>query len=36
LNRKEFGMDYNSKLNPIQDLVTIRYEVNLRKPKQTP
>jgi polyisoprenoid-binding protein YceI len=33
LNRKDFGISYDSRMNPISDAVLIRYEVNLRKPK---
>lgn len=33
LNRKDFGVSYNSRMNPVEDIVGVRYEVNLRKPK---
>ncbi len=33
LNRKEFGISYNSRLNPVEDVVAVRYEVSLIKPK---
>jgi len=36
LNRRDFGINYNSRLNPIEDVVGVRYEVNLRKPKPKP
>lgn len=36
MNRKDFGVSYNSRLNPIHDIVGVRYEVNLRKPKPAP
>ena len=36
LNRQDFGVSYNSRMNPIQDVVGVRYEVNLRKPRPAP
>lgn len=36
LNRRDFGVSYQSRLNPIEDIIGIRYEVNLRKPKPKP
>lgn len=34
LNRKDFGVSYSSRMNPIQDMVEIRYEIGLLKPKE--
>ncbi len=36
LKRQEFGVSYQSRLNPIQDVVGVRYEVSLLKPKPAP
>ncbi len=33
LNRKDFGMTYNSNMNKIEDVATVTYEFNLRKPR---
>ena len=29
VNRKEFGMNYNSKLNPIEDMVSVQFDMHL-------
>jgi polyisoprenoid-binding protein YceI len=34
LNRKDFGMTFNSAMNKIEDIATVTYELNLRKPNQ--
>ena len=33
LNRMDFGVKYNSGMNKIEDIVTVTYELNLRKPR---
>jgi polyisoprenoid-binding protein YceI len=30
LNRKDFGMTYNSKMNPIEDMVTVQFDLHLQ------
>lgn len=29
LNRRDFGMNYNSRLNPIEDMVTVQFDMHL-------
>lgn len=33
LNRLDFGVKYNSNMNKIEDVVSVTYELNLRKPR---
>ncbi len=33
LNRMEFGVKYNGAMNKIEDVVSVTYELNLRKPR---
>ena len=33
INRQDFGIKFNSAMNPIQDVATVTYELNLQKPK---
>jgi polyisoprenoid-binding protein YceI len=33
VNRQDFGVSYNSTMNKIEDMATITYELNLRKPR---
>jgi len=29
VNRRDFGMNYNSRMNPVEDLVTIQFDMHL-------
>ena len=33
INRQDFGVSYNSRLNPIEDLVTVQLDVHLQQPR---
>lgn len=33
LNRKEYGISYDSRMNPVEDIVGVRYELSLVKPR---
>jgi polyisoprenoid-binding protein YceI len=33
INRQDFGIKFNSAMNPIQDVATVTYELNLQKPR---
>ena len=32
VNRKEYGIVYNSRLNPIQDIVKVQVDINVQAP----
>ncbi len=36
INRYDFGVSYQSRINRIEDIATVTYEFNLRKPKPAP